>query len=551
MISDLPSTWIAAPLSAVCEINPRTKSELKPNDLVSFVPMAAVSEHSGSIVASETRPLEEVRKGFTPFQDGDVLFAKITPCMENGKAAIARSLVNGQGYGSTEFHVLRPSSLIMAEWLFAIIRTAEFRRAAAASFQGAVGQQRVTSDFLQRFRIPLPPLSEQQRIVDILQEAEEIRRLHDQAEAKTADLGAAIFASVFGAPANWSGNTKLGDLVRIVGGGTPSKSVDHFFTGSIPWATSKDVKKPYLDDTQDHVTEEAIQLSATNLVPKGTLLVVVKSKILAHSLPMAITEVPMCFGQDLKGLIPHEGIAPEFLLYALNAQADRVLSRARGANTEGLTLEALKSLPIPNPDGKLISLFAKSCTELKELGSAVCRSERLFLAASASISAHAFTGQLTEEWREKRQKKLATEARDRDAALQKAGAAHPLARRSTIQEMDRIWDEQTDGIYAELNREQRALLREIERMMGGVDYGRYFTAEQLAADSPGPLHRHPQAIESHLSVFAVRGLIIPVSRPRNDSTGNRFAACYRLPLKEDDVRPERLEHQRRLAVGNI
>lgn len=168
-----------------------------------------------------------------------------------------------------------------------------------------------------------------------------------------------------------------------------------------------------------------------------------------------------------------------------------------------------------------------------------------------SLSAHAFTGQITEEWRAKHQKKLAAEARDRDASLQQAGVPQQLSRRATIQEMDRIWEDNTDGIYAELNREQRGLLREIERMVGGVDYGRYFTAEQLAADSPGPLHRHPQAIESHLTVFAVRGLIIPVSRPRNDSTGSRFAACYRLPLKEGDVRPERLEHQRKLAEGAL
>jgi len=73
----------------------------------------------------------------------------------------------------------------------------------------------------------------------------------------------------------------------------------------------------------------------------------------------------------------------------------------------------------------------------------------------------------------------------------------------------------------------------------------------LAADLKGALHRHPQAIESHLAVLAVRGLIIPVSRPRNDSVGDRFAACYRLPLKEDDARAERLERQRKLAVGDF
>ena len=533
MIGVLPASWANARLSDVCVINPRGKSGLLPDDEVTFLPMAAVSEVSGSIVYREARLLRDVDKGFTPFQEGDVLLAKITPCMENGKSAIARNLINQRGYGSTEFHVIRPSALVLAEWVYAIVRTEQFRRAATSSFQGAVGQQRVPASFIAAFRIPIPALSEQRRIVEILHEAEEIRRLRSEAETATAALSSAIFDDIFGSPSAWKGGPRLGDLVRIVGGGTPTKSVEHFYSGAIPWATSKDIKKRYLDDTEDHVTEEAVQSSATNIVPAKTVLVVVKSKILAHSLPMAITDVPMCFGQDLKGLIPNPDVTPEFIVQALQAQARRILSRARGANTEGLTLEALRSLTVPDPATPSMLRFASACEEIRALGTASLAGNRLQSLTSASLLAHIFSGQITTAWREAHRDQLTLEASERDACLREAGPALPRLKSETIEDWDRFLELPTDGIYAELNREQRQLLRAIERMVGGVFHARYFSARQLGDSLPhGSLRRNPHVIEGHLAVLAARGLIIPVSREeQTEDTGEFvFGNAFRLPL---------------------
>ena len=104
-----------ARLGDVCQINPRLPRDhgLSDESEVSFVPMAAVDEVSGSIVSAAIRPFGEVKKGYTSFSDGDVLFAKITPCMENGKAALAAGLVSGRGFGSTEFHVLRAGPAVL------------------------------------------------------------------------------------------------------------------------------------------------------------------------------------------------------------------------------------------------------------------------------------------------------------------------------------------------------------------------------------------------------------------------------------------------------
>ena len=406
------------------------------------------------------------------------------------------------------------------------------------TFQGAaIGG--IRQDFVKSVKVSLPPLSEQQRIVGLLQETEEIRRLRAEAEVKTAELAPAMFEAFFGVPSEWKSGPKLGELVKIVGGGTPSRSVGHYYSGRIPWATSKDIKKMYLDDTEEHVTEEAVQSSATNIVPAGAVLVVVKSKILAHSLPVAITQLPMCFGQDIKGLIPTSDITPEFLVYSLQAQLGRILSRARGANTEGLTLEAIKSLDMPKPSPRLIEGFRIACDEIRSLEEASIASNRMTFLTSASLSAHAFSGQLTANWREAHQERLAIESRERDAALKEAGAAISHTRRETIQEMEAFFQARTDGIYSDLNREQCALLREIERMVGGVRYARYFSAQTLSLYIlEGPLRRNPQAIEEHLAVFAARGLIIPVSREeQTEDTGEFvFGNAYRLPLRNYEPR---------------
>lgn len=111
-----------------------------------------------------------MKKGFTRFRDGDVLFAKITPCMENGKIAVARGLKQGMGCGSTEFHVLRPNGAADPDYLRYFLVRSAFRREAQRNMQGAVGQQRVPTDFLRESAIPLPPASEQQRIVSRIEE---------------------------------------------------------------------------------------------------------------------------------------------------------------------------------------------------------------------------------------------------------------------------------------------------------------------------------------------------------------------------------------------
>jgi type I restriction enzyme S subunit len=164
-VIELPEGWCWATIADLCELNPKHDRSCPPDLPVSFVPMAAVCEVDGRIVSPEVRPLGEVSRGYTHFADGDVIFAKITPCMENGKAASVRGMVNGLACGTTEFFVLRPRGAVDQDYLFHFIRQESFRRAARATMQSGVGQARVPKEFVLATEVPIAPIAEQLRIV--------------------------------------------------------------------------------------------------------------------------------------------------------------------------------------------------------------------------------------------------------------------------------------------------------------------------------------------------------------------------------------------------
>ncbi|MGD0328966.1 MAG: restriction endonuclease subunit S [Nitrososphaeria archaeon] len=163
----LPNSWLWSRIGEIAEINPRLSSSSLPDELeVSFLPMSALQEKTGKYDLSIVKKYSEVKRGYTSFQNGDVLFAKITPCMENGKIAIVNDLKNGIGFGSTEFHVLRPVlGNFPREFLFFYLLQDSLRRDAKRNMTGAVGQLRVSVKYMSDIAIPLPPLEELSIIV--------------------------------------------------------------------------------------------------------------------------------------------------------------------------------------------------------------------------------------------------------------------------------------------------------------------------------------------------------------------------------------------------
>lgn len=167
LTQELPEGWEFTPLREVVTFNRPKPRELKQSlEEVSFVPMEKVEESTGRIhLDKQISHSEGQRRNLTYFVDGDLIFAKITPCMENGKFAVANGLVGGSAYGSTEFHVLTTHKELLPQYLYLFFSTEDFRAEAKRAMTGAVGQQRVPKSFLENYQFPLPPVSDQQRLL--------------------------------------------------------------------------------------------------------------------------------------------------------------------------------------------------------------------------------------------------------------------------------------------------------------------------------------------------------------------------------------------------
>ncbi|MBU3012267.1 restriction endonuclease subunit S [Polaribacter vadi] len=178
-------------LKDVCILGPK-KSEVRDLDdnlEVSFLPMRDLNEHDINFVPNEIKKISEVYKGYTYFADGDIILAKVTPCFENGKAGLAKKLTNGIGFGSSEYHVLRPKENVLPEWIYFSVLTEQIRVTGKENMTGAGGLKRIPRPFLEEWKIPVPELSIQKKqIKRIVQIQEETKSLETSIQEKLNHL---------------------------------------------------------------------------------------------------------------------------------------------------------------------------------------------------------------------------------------------------------------------------------------------------------------------------------------------------------------------------
>lgn len=247
-MSGLPKGWALTTVDEIADYNPKHSKDLSGTLDVSFVPMPVINENSPDIGTHNTRRLEEVKKGYTHFADGDVLLAKITPCFENGKAAIARNLVNGIGCGTTELHVLRSTSGVVAEYLYHFVHREEFRKYAKTQMTGTAGQLRVPSSIVKELEVPLPPLNEQHRIVEkldhLLPKVESCKERLDKIPAILKRFRQSVLAAACSGALtkDWRGTSELSGwtfdkaenvCAKVQSGGTPKNA--QWLTEGVPF----------------------------------------------------------------------------------------------------------------------------------------------------------------------------------------------------------------------------------------------------------------------------------------------------------------------------
>lgn len=374
-------------LAEACVINP-PKPKLKAiadDTPVLFVPMAAVDEYEGVVAAAETRTLGELRRrSYRTFAPGDILFAKITPCMENGKSAIVPYIASGLAYGSTEFHVLRPRAGTNARYIWHLLRQPRFRRLAEERMTGSVGQARVPASFLEEHELSLPDEETQRAVAALLDEATSklgsVRRrliavsnklrelrfntLHAASTGRLTngwryahprvtppavrDRRVELGWPQDGAPDTWSVVT-VADVGKVHLGGTPARKQAEYWGGGIPWVSSGEVANCRIASTRETISQAGLDNSSAKLYPSGTVLVAMIGEGKTRG-QAAILDIEAATNQNAAGIIPDRKIVTHEYLYrwALG-QYEVTRAAGRGGNQPALNKEKVGELVIPVP----------------------------------------------------------------------------------------------------------------------------------------------------------------------------------------------------------
>ena len=393
--------WSVKPLGEVCSVNPKLAASDAPaaDTEVTFVPMAAVDEVSGTIARPEHRRYSEVAKGYTSFRENDVLFAKITPCMQNGKTAVASNLCNGFGFGSTEFHVLRSTGSVLPRWVFAFIRQPAFRNAAEGSFTGSAGQQRVPSDFLKAFPIPVPPLAEQERLVKLLDEADELRKLRAQADRRTADLIPALFHDMFGDPlANpkaWP-ESIFADHLELLEYGP------RFYNEAYSEAGPRIVRITDLDgagnlnfSTMPRLQVDSAIFEARGLKPGE--LIFARSGATVGKVAIVPDNAPPCIaGAYFIRLRFEPSIHPVYAAYLIRCPSVQgiIINNSKQSAQQNFSGPGIRSLPLPVPPLPLQKKFAARVSDIRAMQAEQGTSRRRLDDLFQSMLHRAFQGEL-------------------------------------------------------------------------------------------------------------------------------------------------------------
>ncbi len=393
--------WPVEPLGQACIINPRLPKNhgLTDEFFVSFVPMAAVSELEGKILTPQAKKFADVKKGYTHFETGDVLFAKITPCMENGKAAIARDLLGGHGFGSTEFHVIRPKPHVLPEWVFYYVRRPSFRLEAKRSFTGTAGQQRVPTGFLGSAMLPVPPLEEQRRIVDLLSRAEGIVRLRREAQKKAAELIPALFLDMFGDPATnpkgWP-VVRLGDLAEKISDGPFGSNLktSHYTKEGVRVIRLQNIGIGFLNDEDKAFVsrEHFASLPRNRCLPDDVIIATLgdpnlRAMVLPASIPEALNKADC-----VQFRCRREVVEPEYICWLMNMPATLIMASSliQGITRTRLSMGRLREIFIPFPSLQIQRRFAELVERFRSIKSNQETATQKAEATFQALLAHCF-----------------------------------------------------------------------------------------------------------------------------------------------------------------
>jgi type I restriction enzyme S subunit len=414
-----PESWARCSLADIVVLNPKNDASIE--KMAGFVPMALAPTDYHGTLQHEEKLWGEIKKSYTNFADGDVIFAKVTPCFENGKAAIVSDMPSGIGAGSSEFYVLRPASKeISPNLIFAIIKEQQFMQQGAQNMTGAVGLRRVPRAFVETFPVALPPVAEQKVIADkldtLLAQVENTKaRLESIPKIlkrfRQSVLAAAVNGRLTEGWRNGAGfNVESGKLGRFV-----SIDIGHAFKSKeftdqgIPLLRGQNIEPGALRWTETKYFPGALLSDFHHLfIDADDIVLAMDRPIISSGLKVArakLSDLPCVLVQRVARFKKFEGLLPSYLYILLQ---DISFSNYIQPNQTGSD--------IPHISGKQILAYPVEVPNIEEQTEIVCQVDQLFAHAdhieqqvnnalarvnklTQSILAKAFRGELTEKWR--------------------------------------------------------------------------------------------------------------------------------------------------------
>ncbi|OGX61452.1 MAG: hypothetical protein A2471_04285 [Omnitrophica WOR_2 bacterium RIFOXYC2_FULL_45_15] len=344
--------WKECLFSEFVEIAPQVK--LNNGSVYSFIEMADLSENSKYCVSKETRTFNG---SGTRFEEKDTLFARITPCLENGKICQVRGLLNNKAFGSTEFHVFRGKTGISdTDFVFYLSRWNEVRDFAEANLHGTSGRQRVPKESFDNLLLNLPSLPEQRAIAGVLSSLDDkIDLLHRQ--NKTLEgIAESLWRKMFveDADPNWKKGT-LSEFGRIVCGKTPSKKNSEYFDGRVPFIKIPDMHgNVFIFDTEDLLTEEGRTSQDNKTIPARSVCV---SCIATVGL-VGMNAIDSQTNQQINTIIPNEEYQRYYLFLLMRSMTDDLYARASGGTaTDNLNTGDFSRIEVSRAPESIIKNF--------------------------------------------------------------------------------------------------------------------------------------------------------------------------------------------------
>ena len=397
-----PTGWRTSTIGDIAEVNPRSFSIPPANeDLVSFLPMQAIHEGDGQLDLGRARPWREVCTGYTRFQEGDVIFAKITPCMENGKVSVARGLKDGRAAGSTELHVFRPKEGIHPDFLRYFLLTENVRRKARAGMTGTAGQLRVPAAVMEQMEVPIPPTAEQHRIVEAIESRlarlDAAVRALERAQANLKRYLVSTLGSAF-PEENRGSNSDFVELVTVCDtatGGTPRRDTPRYYGGSFPWIKSGELHDGLVTHSEETITQEALDNSNAKVFPAGTVCMALYGATVGK---LGILGLDAATNQAVCAFFPHRELNSKYLFWFLRSVRGKLLSNRSGGAQPNISQTIVRHLRVRIPSvEQQYALVAEIERRLSVAEEASAAAERAFHRCGRlrnSILKSAFEGRL-------------------------------------------------------------------------------------------------------------------------------------------------------------